>query len=232
MRVLGIETSSRQGTIALVEDGRAVVTRTNAEPMQGERVLPLLEELFSSAGWAKSSVDRVAVGVGPGSFTGVRVGVALGLGIGLGLGRPVLGVGSLRAMCRGVSLIAGGTAGPRCALLDARRAELFAGVYGPDGEELVPPRTVPRSEVEAWLGALSAPATLVVGEVLGDLGDRDGPVPGLRSEMTDLPHAVCVALAGSELSETLAPPEPAYVRPADAIRPNLPRSPLSSAEPR
>lgn len=208
--------------------------------MQGERVLPLLEELFSAAGWTKSQLDRVAVGVGPGSFTGVRVGVALGLGIALGLERPTLGVGSLRAMCRGVKMLpdgqtglAPGTAGAFCGLLDARRNELFAGVYGPDGLELVSPCTVPRGELAAWLGALTHPAPFLVGEVLGDLGAVPlGAYQSGRSEMTDLPHAVCVALAGAELSEELALPEPAYVRPADAIRPKLPRSPLSSAEPR
>ena len=238
MRVLGIETSSRQATIALTENGQAVMSRTSAEPMQGERVLPLLEELFSAAGWTKSQLDRVAVGVGPGSFTGVRVGVALGLGIALGLGRPTLGVGSLRAMCRGAKLLPDGQSGATeaiCGLLDARRNELFAGVYGPDGLELVSPCTVPRGELAAWLGALTHPGLMLVGEVLGDLGDLR---PGLaayqsgRSELTDLPHAVCVALAGAELAEELALPEPAYVRPADAIRPKLPRSPLSSAEPR
>ena len=228
MRVLGIETSSLRGTIALVEDGRAVVTRTSAEPMQGERVLPLLDELFSSAGWPKTSLDRVATGIGPGSFTGVRVGVALGLGIGIGLGRPVLGVGSLRAMCRGVSVSSRTRPALRCALLDARRDELFAGVYGPEGEELIPPQTVPRAELEAWLDAMATRPEIIVGEVLAALPSS---LAGFRSEMTDLPHAVCVALAGSELSEALAPAEPAYVRPADAIRPNLPRSPLSSEEP-
>lgn len=226
MRVLGIETSSRRGTIALVEEGRVVVARESGEAMHGERVLPLLDELFSSAGWAKNSLDRVGVGVGPGSFTGVRIGVALGLGVGLGLGRPVIGVGSLRAMCRGTPQ---GTPGPRCALLDARRGELFMALYDAEGAELAAPRTVSRTEIEGSLGRMSAPPVVVVGEVLAELGSG---LPGFRSEMTDLPHAVSVALAAVELSEALAPPEPVYVRPADAIRPNLPRSPLSSTEPR
>jgi hypothetical protein len=60
----------------------------------------------------------------------------------------------------------------------------------------------------------------------------EAPDATLRSPETDLPHAVFVALAAAELSETEFPAEPLYVREADAIRPDLPRSPLSSDEPK
>ena len=62
-----------------------------------ERLLPLLEEVFAQAKLTRHDVHRVAVGIGPGSFTGLRVGIALGQGLGLGLGIPVVGVGSLAA---------------------------------------------------------------------------------------------------------------------------------------
>jgi hypothetical protein len=67
--------------------------------------------------------------------------------------------------------------------------------------------------------------------VIGEIA-RTTPLPGLpfASERTDLPHAACVALLGGVRSEATAIPEPLYVRAADAIRPNLPRSPLSSGE--
>lgn len=192
----------------------------------GERMLPLLGEAFAESGWARSSLDRIAVGVGPGSFTGIRVGVALGSGIGTGLGRPVIGVGSLRAMCRAVPP---DRRGPRCALVDARRDEVFAAVFDETGAELVAPRTLARSGLEAWLSSLPARPGWVLGEVLGELG----PVAGaFRSELTDLPHAVAVAWAAEALDESTSPPVAAYVRPADAALPKVPQSRLSSGDSR
>jgi hypothetical protein len=105
---------------------------------------------------------------------------------------------------------------------------VFIAVHDEAGEERVAPRTLPREGVAAFLAALGAPP-VVLGEVTAELAELPGSVH--RSEWTDLPHAACVALLGGELAEAGALPEPAYVRPADAIRPNLPRSPLSSGEP-
>jgi tRNA threonylcarbamoyladenosine biosynthesis protein TsaB len=223
VRVLGIESSSRRGTVALVEDDRAVVTFAHEVPGgHAERLLGMVGRALAEAGWTKASLDRVAVGVGPGSFTGIRVGIALAQGIALGLGCPVLGVGSLRAMCR---MVPDEVPGTRCALLDARREEVFCAEYDATGVELRAPVAVRRAAVAEWLAA-SAPVHVVLGEA----GDSPGiAAPALfRSEPTILPHALGVALVGSRLAPAEAPAEAAYGRPADAIRPNLPRSPLSS----
>jgi tRNA threonylcarbamoyladenosine biosynthesis protein TsaB len=224
VRVLGIEMSSRRGTVALVESGVAVATRGHAAShAHGDHALGLVEETLALAGWAKTSLDRIAVGVGPGSFTGVRVGLALAQGIGLGLRRPVLGVGSLRAMCHGAPP---DVAALRCAVLDARRGELFAAVHDSRGLEVAPPRTVAPGELRAWLATIGTGCTL-----FGEAAATEEGLPVYRSDLTDLPHAVCVALLAGELTPLEAPAEPLYVRAPDAIRPNLPRSPLSSGEP-
>ncbi len=225
MRVLGIETSSRRGTVALVEDGREAIALANeGEVPHGERLLPLIDEALGRTGWSRTSLDCIAAGVGPGSFTGLRVGLALAQGIGLGLGRPVVGVGSLRAMCAAVP---DELAGPRCALLDAHRSELFGAVYDADGTEIVSPRAFPRTELQDWLRRLGDGPRVLVGEAAAEFE------VAFRSASTDLPHATAVARVGGKLSGTHAgaPPAAEYVRPADAIRPKLPRSPLSSREP-
>ncbi len=225
MRVLGIETSSRRGSVALVEGGRPVLALVyEGEKAHAEHLLPLVDRAFADAGWPKSSVDRIACGVGPGSFTGLRVGIALAQGIAVGLGRPALGVGALRAMARAVP---DALAGLRCAMIDARKAELFVAAYDAAGAEHVAPRTVPRAAVSDFVATLAAPV-VIAGEVAAELSL---PAPGHRSALSDLPHATCVALLGAELDPGSAPPEPMYVRPPDAIVPNLPRSPLSSREP-
>src|SRR5438552_3135763 len=126
VRTLGIETSTSQASVALLEGGRVVLARAHARPKQSaERLLPLIAELLEEAGWPRSSLDRIGVSVGPGSFTGLRVGIACAQGLSLGLGIPLVGVTSLQAMARAVpeSIL-----GLRCAILDARRAEVFAAV--------------------------------------------------------------------------------------------------------
>jgi len=185
-------------------------------------MLPLIGELFAETGWARTSLDRIAVGTGPGSFTGIRVGIALAKGIGIGLDRPVLGIGSLKAMCR---CVPGDLTGPRCAVLDGRREELFVGVYGMEGAELEAPRIVARNAAHP-LAALRDSGVLL-GEVLESLPS----LRAFRSELTDLPHAVGVALAGAESAEADAPAEPFYLRLVDAI-PSGAGSPVSSKQAR
>lgn len=99
MLVLGINTVADACEAALVRDG--VVVADYAEPMnQGHdaRLAPVVETLMQRAGIAFTDLARVAVVVGPGSFTGVRVGVAFARGLGLSLDIPVVGVTSLEAL--------------------------------------------------------------------------------------------------------------------------------------
>jgi tRNA threonylcarbamoyladenosine biosynthesis protein TsaB len=224
VRILGIETTSRRGTVALMDGDNVVSTRLHEDSSShAEAMLPLVGELFAETGWPRTSLDRIAVGTGPGSFTGIRVGLALAKGIGLGLDRPVLGIGSLRAMCRGVP---NAVAGARCAVLDGRRDELFVGVYGIDGAELEAPRIVPRSAADS-LASLGKSGGVLLGEVLEGLPS----LRAFRSVLTDLPHAIGVALAGGESAENDAPAEPFYLRPVDAI-PSGAGSPVSSKQAR
>lgn len=219
MRILGIESSSRRGSVALLDDGRLVASLEHEVPNQhAERLLPMIERVLAEAGWPKSSLDRLGVGVGPGSFTGLRAGIALAEGLSVGLDRPLCGVGSLLAMAHGTL---SERAGPCCALLDARREELFAAVYTESHTELRPPVALPIADLGQFLQ--SCGAVSVVGEVALGLPH------GLRhavGPLLDLPHARWVAALASELDEASFPPEPQYVRGIGATLPSLPRSPL------
>ncbi|HET7540536.1 MAG TPA: tRNA (adenosine(37)-N6)-threonylcarbamoyltransferase complex dimerization subunit type 1 TsaB, partial [Polyangiaceae bacterium] len=96
MRIVGIESSSRRGSVALLEGERLVASAEHEQPNNhAERLLPLFEQLLAETGWPKSSLDRLGVGIGPGSFTGLRAGIALAEGLSVGLDRPLWGVGSL-----------------------------------------------------------------------------------------------------------------------------------------
>ena len=181
----------------------------------------MLAELLSDAGWDRGTLQRVGVGVGPGSFTGLRVGIALAQGIAMGLAIPVVGVGSLRCMARAVRP---DLACLRWAMLDARRSELFCAVYDQSGTEVVRPITLPRDAALARLAKLCpTDQHVVVGEVASELG----AYPVERSEETDLPHAHWAAVLAGETVGDEASVEPAYVREPDAVLPNLPPHPLA-----
>jgi tRNA threonylcarbamoyladenosine biosynthesis protein TsaB len=223
VRCLGIETSSRRGSVALVQvepQGVQVVgVRFHQEANRhGERILPLVDELLREAGWSLTSIDRVGVGVGPGSFTGLRIGVALSQGIGLGLGCPVVGVSSLRAMARA----APPHAGPTAALLDARRGEYFLAVYDTAGMELHAPHVIPQLGAEQAIVALGGDTVRIVGEPAAEWGH------GFSSDASMLPTATATATLAAELDPADAPALPVYVRAADAVKPSLPPSPLAA----
>jgi tRNA threonylcarbamoyladenosine biosynthesis protein TsaB len=211
MRVLGIETSSRRGTVALLDGDHPVIALAHEERnAHAERMLPLVERALAEAGWTKSQLQRIGVGVGPGSFTGVRVGIALAQGLALGLSVPLVGVTSLAAMAAAVPRH---VRGPRVPLLDARRNELFWARYGEDGEEMAAPGTLARAAV-----AKIRTGAVVIGEVCDDLGI----VEAWRSSATDLPHAQFVALLTSQATPDGLPVEPLYAREADAVKPREP----------
>ena len=137
MIVLGFDTATAATTAGLrIADGTTLERRD--DPREGEhpghatRLLAFADELLASAavGWA--GVDRIAVGTGPGRFTGLRVGVATARGLAQSLGTELVGVSSLRALAH-----AGAVAHPDrplLAVIDARRGEVFAAAYAPGGD--------------------------------------------------------------------------------------------------
>ena len=218
MRILAIETSSLRGSVALVEDATlAQALEHHRENAHGETILPLIERAFAEVGWERGAIDRVAVGIGPGSFTGLRVGIAIAQGLSEGWGVPLIGVPSLQAM----ALAAPAGAARRCVLLDARKAELFAAVYAPGGDELVSVRLIPAA-LDAVL-ALTAPGdVLYVGNGAALLPD----LPNVcRGPETDIPHARFIA-AAALTADPAGLVRPLYVRDAGAVRPVLPENPL------
>jgi len=99
MLILGINTTGDACETALVRDG-AIVAERSEPMMQGHdaRLAPLVDELMRTTSVAFAALDRIAVVVGPGSFTGIRVGVAFARGLSLSLDVPSVGVTSLEAL--------------------------------------------------------------------------------------------------------------------------------------
>ena len=222
MKVLALESSSLRGSAALCSDGQVHAYAAHEQPQGHSQVLlPLVESLFLETGWAKSSLDKVAVGTGPGSFTGLRVGIALAQGIAQGLQIDVVGVSSLAAMARAVELRGEELC---CAILDARREELFVGIYDAERRVHERPRVLACTELRGVLGALGRPC-VAVGKAVDDLGLRlPDAVRYHRSLGSDLPCASQIGLLAAQLP--VSPAEPEYLRGANARLPALPPSPL------
>jgi len=144
-------------TGVLLADGSVVEARD--DPPAGSRgdhaarLLPLVEQALSQAGVEWGDVDRLAVGVGPGGFTGLRIGIATARALAQGYGLPLVPVGSLAAL-------AAGAEGTVAAVLDARRGEVFAGVWEV-GRELMAPAALPPAELAQRLARLDAPVQAV-----------------------------------------------------------------------
>jgi len=218
LRTLGLETSSERGSVALVEDGVLVAHAVHQElSRHAERMLSLLAEALASAGWDKRSIDRVAVGVGPGAFTGIRIGIAQAHGLALGLGVPTVGVGSLRAIAAAHPK---GDARLRLVVRDARRDEVFVGAYHADGREQLAPNVWPRAGLAAALSEWAAAQPFIV------LGEAVEGLDSFVDAAGGAPDATQVAILGAALDPLLEPPHPVYARGPGADPQNLVPSPL------
>lgn len=223
MRVLGIETSCPVGSVALVERGEVIACAHHDEPQRhGERLLPLVEQLLAECGWSRSSLERLGVGVGPGSFTGLRVGIALAAGMALGLGVPLVGVGSLRALAHGYGAQGDSPEDRRLRVVvrDARRNEYFVAAYDERSEEVRAPEAIPQALASEHVRRLAGPRNYVV------LGTPFADLPCAAGELTRVPDARAVAQLAATLDPSEHPALPHYVRGPNAIRPKLPPSPL------
>jgi tRNA threonylcarbamoyladenosine biosynthesis protein TsaB len=162
MIVLGFDTATSATAVALrLADGSTSCRRDDpapgAHPGHATRLLAMAAELLGEAGIRWSELDRIAVGMGPGTFTGLRVGVATARGLAQSLSLEPVGVSSLLALAE--QAFAGQAAQSVLAVIDARRGEAFAAAYEPGGHgrdpaELLAPRALPPGE----LGAFAAQA--------------------------------------------------------------------------
>lgn len=143
MNILAFDTATAATAVALLTGETAAERRH--DPAPGERpghvseVLPLAAQLLDAAGLTFADVDRIAVGTGPGTFTGLRIGVATARALAQGSGAELTGVSTLRALAAAAEPEAGGA--PVLAVIDARRGEAFVGAWRGD-DEVVPPAAV------------------------------------------------------------------------------------------
>lgn len=208
MIVLGIDSSTATISVAILKDGGVAAQCTDTVQHNRTGLMTLVDAAFTSASLGPRDIDAVAIGAGPGSFTGLRIGMATAKGIAFAVGRPLWAVSSLAALAH--AELAADDAAPIVAVLDARKGEVYAGIYTRSGagvalvgeERVLAPTHVPA------LGTRFTGDAAATHSALETLAGRWGATPTGRAVAE-------LALAGQRI-DVLVGGAPTYIRPSEA----------------
>lgn len=221
MKLLAIETSTEACSVALWVDGGVIERHGLAPRRHAELVLPWTDALLAEAGIGKGALDAIAVGRGPGAFTGVRLAVAIVQGMAMALERPVVPVSTLAALAMGAPRGEEPDVGI-LAMIDARMGEFYVGLFERTADGLV----VATGDELLWAPGKPGQRLAITGESLVGIGSGFLSDTGRELETSGvlqacdphgLPHASDVARLGAAAlarGEAIAPDrlEPAYLR--------------------
>jgi tRNA threonylcarbamoyl adenosine modification protein YeaZ len=215
MRILAIDTALGACAAAVYDsEAGARIAGESLAMARGhaEALLPLIARVMDRANLDFDGLDRIAVTVGPGSFTGLRVGIAAARGIALAAGRPAVGVSTLAAYA--APQIAIDRAGTVVAAIDARQAQVYCQVFGAGGRTTIAPRHLPIAEaVHLVQGAAHIAGSAA--QLLAAAWPAGEPAP-VVAEAKPAPDIDWVARLGAAADAGMAPPKPLYLRPPDA----------------
>jgi tRNA threonylcarbamoyl adenosine modification protein YeaZ len=215
--LLAFDTATPAVTVALHDGTSVLAERTSVDSRrQGELLAPYVAEVLDTAGAAPADLTRIAVGVGPGPFTGLRVGVVTARVLGSTLGIEVVGVCTLDVLAAD-AVRAAEVADSFLVATDARRREVHWAAYTVEGDRAV---RVGEPQVSAP-GDVPVEGRPVVGrgaELYSDvLGPRVGPLDPAAAVLAEL------ALAELGAGRPLLPATPLYLRRPDAVVPGPPK---------
>jgi tRNA threonylcarbamoyladenosine biosynthesis protein TsaB len=216
MRVLAIDTALEACSAAVLDTEQGGILASESIAMtrgHAEALMPLLARVMHDSGLTFLALDRIAVTVGPGSFTGLRVGVAAARGIAVAAGKPAVGLTTLAAFA--APYIATDDMTPLLAAIDARNEQVYMQLFGTGGRPLTQPRLA--SLRDAVRAAESGPARIVgsaAALVAAAWPTTDRPPPVV--DPARAPVIDWVAHLGAAAAQALALPKPLYLRAPDA----------------
>ena len=126
MRILALDSSGLVASVAIMEEEQTIAEYTvNYKKTHSQTLLPMLDEIVKMTEMDLNTIDAIAIAGGPGSFTGLRIGSATAKGLGLALGKPLIHVPTLEGLACNLY----GCSSLICPIMDARRNQVYTGVY-------------------------------------------------------------------------------------------------------
>ena len=226
MKILAIDSSGLVASVALVDGENMIAEYTlNYRKTHSQTLLPMVNEIVTMTETDLSDIDAIAVAAGPGSFTGLRIGSATAKGLGLALDKPLIPVPTLEGLASNYY----GYQGLICPMMDARRQQVYTGVYRFDGDRMsvVKDQTAcPVTEIIEEINAL--------GQAVIYLGDGLPVYRDTIVEKTLVPHMLAPAHMNRQragavarramdylsrgITESAADHAPIYIRKSQAER--------------
>jgi tRNA threonylcarbamoyladenosine biosynthesis protein TsaB len=208
--LLAFDTATPAVTVALHDGGRLVGSCTKIDARRhGELLAPGITAVLDEAWVPRQDLTAVAVGVGPGPFTGLRVGLVTARTLGLVLDIPVYGVCTLDVLAA-EAFSSGAVAGPFLVATDARRKEVYWAAYDEEGRRVGGPQVSRPADVSTDLPVVGSGALLYPDAFAHPVGP-------------ELPSAAVLAEVVVEERAELLDPEPLYLRRPDVTAPGKPK---------
>ena len=211
MRLLAIDTALEACSVGVLADGKTITRSEIIGRGHAEILMGMIEDELRDAALTVADLDRIAVTIGPGSFTGLRVGIAAARGLALVLGKPAVGIGTLAVHAEEARAANGSR--PVLAVLAAGRGEIYGAVYARDGRETL---TAQAGSPEIFAAEVTAD-TLIAGSgadlILAALPMDSKAEVAHRHSAPDITALCRCALAAPAPT---AAPRPLYLRPPDA----------------
>jgi tRNA threonylcarbamoyladenosine biosynthesis protein TsaB len=204
--LLALETSDRNCAACLLDEASGAILSSKSLNLgrgHAEKMMGVIADVLADAGSDYASLTRLAVCVGPGSFTGIRVALATAAGLSIALGIPVTGVTALQALA--VQALDKADGKPILSVIDAHRGDVYAQTFAMDALPVDQPRQVAIAEAANLIAAGK--------HVLQGSGAR--LVPGNSADGDTLPNVEAVALAALNPAMSV-PAKPLYLRKPDA----------------